>query len=119
MSCSTQNEIKYLVPTVSNRIEFGDRDTGLGGLFDTNTQTYLNAETATFEIKVRNADGSVGATITSGTGTMNYVAASNGRYVGFSSASANIVDGAKYWIFALVAGKVYDKTPAIGRAKNC
>ena len=57
--------------------------------------TYLNTATATYVLK--DADGS---TVSGGTGTLSYVSASNGNYLGVieSTVTALLTENARYWI---------------------
>jgi hypothetical protein len=54
-----------------------DNNIKLTGLSDADDGSYLNAATVTYTIK-----NEAGSTVTGGTGTLTYVTASNGNYLG-------------------------------------
>lgn len=58
--------------------------------------TELNAGTATWSLK----DATTGTEVTSGNGSLTYVASSDGDYVGVipSSVTEDLVEGRLYWI---------------------
>lgn len=67
-----------------------DNRVWLYGLLDTTTGTYVNNAVLTF-----NVTDPTGAVVASGI-TMNYVAGSNGNYIGILPASTVLVAGTQY-----------------------
>lgn len=66
-----------------------DHHVTLTGLSDEDSGSYLNSATVTYAVK--NEDG---ATITGGTGSLSYVAASNGNYLGTIDSTALVTNSA-------------------------
>lgn len=69
--------------------------TGLSYTTDAGVVTYLNAATVTYALK-----SAAGTTVTGGTGSLSYIAASNGNYTatGDKAVSVLLSEGAKYFL---------------------
>ena len=74
--------------------------TGLSYTTDAGVVTYLNAATVSYALK-----NAAGTTVTGGTGTLSYIAASNGNYstTGDKAVTTLLTDGAKYFLEVTIA----------------
>ena len=64
-----------------------DNNIKITGLSDADTAAYLNSATVTYAIK-----NEAGSTITGATGTLDYIAASNGNYLGVVDATVMVLN---------------------------
>jgi|GEM_PF-5292347 len=71
------------------------------GLYDRIAREFITDATITWVIRAAATDGSfdaAGALVANGGGTMAYIAASRGNYVGTIEDDAALTAGSKYWI---------------------
>lgn len=87
-----------------------DNNIKVTGLSDGDTGAFLNSETVTYAIK-----NEAGTTITGATGTLDYVASSDGNYLGVVDASVMVLNSAvpftltgTFFIEITVSGSGYD-----------
>lgn len=85
--------------------------TGLSYTSDAGVLTYLNAATITYTLTSVVGTTTVGGmtvpgtTVSGGTGTLSYVAASNGNYTGTidKAVTSLLSDGSKYYLYTPIA----------------
>ena len=87
-----------------------DNDIKISGLRDSDSGSYLNAETLTYAIV-----NEAGTTVTGATGTLTYQAASDGDYLGVVDASVMVLTGTvpftltgTFFVEVTVSGSGYD-----------
>lgn len=81
------------------------------GASDSADDSYLNSGTCTYAI-YENSNGSLGTAVSGGTGTLSYIASSNGNYRGIIDAAVTgaMTVGAYYWIvITFVQGNYNDQ----------
>lgn len=81
------------------------------GANDAADGTYLNSGTCTYAL-YENSNGALGDAVSGGTGTLSYIAASNGNYRGIIDAAVTgaLTPGRTYWaVITFVQGNYNDE----------
>lgn len=112
------NQIHTLYVGVPNQIFIGHPEEDRDGLYDHLSDTYQNAETPEFEVREIAAGETEGAVVDDGSGTLAYIAASDGRYVGQTSYLAGIVHGERYYLIVEVVGKLRERLLCIAKYRG-